>query len=635
MNKTRKIAKKRVASTQSGASSGTDQAATVNTSNTSSSSDASSWHEQYDATEFVENLTTASALWQQIVGRLTSSLIDNPPATLTIGHSDPFHMSESFLHAMGRLAANPSALLEKQMHLAHEHLMLWHQTTQRLLGKNTVAPEEVSDRRFKAHEWAENPYFDYLRRSYLINSNWMQSLLANLEGLEPHTAQKIRFFMRQVLDAVAPSNFAATNPLVLKTLLESNGASLVRGLQAMLADIEDGNGTLRVRMTNKKAFELGKNIACTPGSVVYENDLIQLIQYSPTTPQVHERPLLFVPAWINKFYVLDLSPENSLVRWAVEQGHTVFMISWVNPSEAQGKKSFDDYLNEGPLAALEVIEAITGSTKTNILGYCLGGTLVACTLAYLRAQNQQSRIASATYLTTMVDFTEAGELGVFIDESQISSLEQRMNARGFLEGSDMATTFNMLRANDLIWSFVVNNYLLGKEPMAFDLLYWNSDSTRMPATMHSFYLRNMYQKNLLAKPCGIELMGTPINITKIDTPSYILATKDDHIAPWISTYAATQIYDAPMRFVLSQSGHVAGVVNPPAKNKYGFWSSEVMPPRAQTWLDDAEFSATSWWTDWLRWMADYAGKKVKARTPGSKKYPPIEAAPGSYVRTRA
>lgn len=559
-------------------------------------------------------------------------MLQNP--SLTIGHSDPFHMGETFIKAATLIANDPSSVIEKQMDLWKDHLQLWHTTTQKLLGKPTEPSAPIQDRRFKDSAWGDNAYFDYLRRSYLINSQWVQSTVQSIDGLDSHSAQKTGFFARQIMDALAPSNFPFTNPEVMRETLESNGKSLVKGLQNMLQDIELGNGKLRISMTNTKAFELGKNLAATKGSVIFENDLMQLIQYQPLTPTVHEVPLLFIPAWINKYYILDLQEENSLVRFALEQGYSVFVISWVNPDEELGRKSFDHYLSEGPLTALDVIESITGSKQTNLVGYCLGGTLVAITLAYLRAHRQQQRVRSASYLTTMVDFTNAGELGVFIDESQISSLEQRMSEHGFLEGADMATTFNMLRANDLIWSFVVNNYLMGKDPFPFDLLYWNSDSTRMPAAMHSFYLRNMYQKNLLAKAGGITLLDTPINLSKIKTPSYIVSTREDHIAPWMSTYAATQLYDGPVRFVLSQSGHVAGVINPPSKNKYGYWSNDDLPARPQDWLDHSSFKQESWWLDWTRWIEPHSGKKVKARKIGNAAYRPIEDAPGAYARIR-
>lgn len=402
----------------------------------------------------------------------------------------------------------------------------------------------------------------------------------------------------------------------------------------MLDDLERGQGKLAIRMTDLDAFKLGENIAVTPGKVVYQNDLMQLIQYAPTTDEVARRPLLIIPPWINKYYILDLRPDNSFIRWAVDQGMTVFVVSWVNPDEALATRSFEDYMDLGPLAALDAMEQATGQKEANVIGYCLGGTLLASTLAYMKASND-SRIKSATYFTTMVDFADAGELSVFIDEEQLAALEAKMNERGYLEGSEMATTFNMLRANDLIWSFVVNNYLLGKDPFPFDLLYWNSDSTRMPAAMHSFYLRSMYQDNKLVEPGGITLKGVPIDLTTVETPTFILSTREDHIAPWTSTYAATQIYKAPVRFCLSASGHIAGVVNPPSAEKYCYWTNTKTPSDPEAWLRGAKKHDGSWWPEWQRWVSRHSGGKVPARAPGDGKLKPVEDAPGSYVAVRA
>jgi polyhydroxyalkanoate synthase subunit PhaC len=381
------------------------------------------------------------------------------------------------------------------------------------------------------------------------------------------------------------------------------------------------------------AFRIGENIAVTPGKVVFQNDLLQLIQYEPTTETVKRRPLLIIPPWINKFYILDLRPDNSFIRWAVDQGHTVFVVSWVNPGEDLAQKTFEDYMIEGPLAALDAMEAATGEREANVIGYCLGGTLLAATLAYMTAKGDD-RVKSATYFVTMVDFAEAGELSVFIDEEQLAALEDRMKTTGYLEGRDMATTFNMLRANDLIWSFVVNNYLLGKDPFPFDLLYWNADSTRMPAAMHSFYLRNMYQENKLAEPGGISLAGIPIDLTTVKMPSFLLSTREDHIAPWKSTYAATQIYGGPVKFTLSASGHIAGVVNPPG-SKYGHWENTKTPATPDRWLESAKMVADSWWPSWEKWVAKFGGGSVKARVPGDGKLKVVEDAPGSYVQVRA
>ncbi|MGH8633273.1 MAG: PHA/PHB synthase family protein, partial [Burkholderiales bacterium] len=438
----------------------------------------------------------------------------------------------------------------------------------------------------------------------------------------------------QYIDALSPSNFLLTNPEVLRETVASGGRNLVQGLSNLLEDVtRSGGDQAQLRMTDEKAFKLGINIATTPGKVVFQNELLQLIQYYPANGPVFRRPLLIIPPWINKYYILDLRAKNSFVKWAVEQGHTVFMISWVNPDATLAHKRFDDYLAEGTLAALAAIERATGESEVNAIGYCLGGTLLACTLGYLAAK-QDERIVSGTYFASMIDFKEAGELEVFIDEQQVAALEKRMQARGYLEGSEMATTFNMLRANDLIWSFVVNNYLLGRDPFPFDLLYWNSDSTRMPATMHSYYLRNLYMKNLLAKPGGIELGGVPIDLGRVRTPLYFVSTLEDHIAPWRSTYAGAKLFSGPVRFVLGGSGHIAGIVNPPTAGKYSYWTHPKLPDDPEKWLKGASQHPGSWWPDWTGWIAQHGGGKVPARIPGRGKLKAIEDAPGSYVRMR-
>jgi len=532
-----------------------------------------------------------------------------------------------------RLMAAPQKLMEAQLSLWQDYLTLWQNTARRMLGESPepVIAADPRDRRFKHPDWHENEVFDFIKQSYLLSARWVQNLVRNVEGMDDKTAQKVDFYTRQFVDAMAPSNFLLTNPEVLRRTVETGGENLVKGLSNLLADLDRGRGRLMVRMTDMEAFRIGENIALTPGKVVFQNDLMQLIQYTPTTEKVLKRPLLVIPPWINKYYILDLRPKNSFIRWAVEQGHTVFVISWVNPDEKLAQATFDDYLSQGPLAALDAVEQATGENGANVIGYCLGGTLLAATLAYMTAKGDD-RIKSATFLTTMVDFEEAGELSVFIDEEQLRALEEKMGKRGYLEGHEMATTFNMLRANDLIWSFVVNNYLLGQEPFPFDLLYWNSDSTRMPARMHSFYLRKMYQENQLVRPGGITLLGEPIDLARIATPSYILSTREDHIAPWISTYRATQIYRGPIRFVLAASGHIAGVVNPPEAGKYSHWVNEALPAEPEAWLAGATELAGSWWPDWQRWVSGQAKAKVAARQPGAGKLPAVEDAPGGYVK---
>ncbi|WP_366655809.1 class I poly(R)-hydroxyalkanoic acid synthase [Fodinicurvata sp. EGI_FJ10296] len=554
-------------------------------------------------------------------------------AGLTPPSFDPLNVGNAFFQMTARMMSDPAQLAQAQMQLWQNYVSLWQQTTERMMGRTfePVAEPEKGDRRFKDDAWNEDLVFDYIKQSYLLTARWMQSTVNDVEGLDPKTARKVDFYTRQFADALAPSNFVMTNPEVLRTTMESGGENLVNGLNNLLEDLDRGNGKLAIRMTDYDAFEIGRNIAVTPGKVVYQNKLMQLIQYTPTTEKVARRPLMIIPPWINKFYILDLREKNSFIKWAVDQGHTVFVLSWVNPDETLSEANFEDYMTHGPLAALDAIEQATGESDVNAIGYCLGGTLLACTLAVMKAR-EDDRIASATYFTTMIDFTDAGELSVFVDEEQLAALETEMSQKGYLEGSSMATTFNMLRSNDLIWSFVVNNYLLGKEPFPFDLLYWNSDSTRMPAAMHIYYLRKMYQENKLVEPGGLTLLDTPIDLSTVDQPTFILSTKEDHIAPWKSTYAATNIYGGPVKFCLSASGHIAGVVNPPAAGKYCYWTNSRKNKDPDAWLKNATQHDGSWWPEWQSWIAKYTGGEVAARQPGDGKLPAIEDAPGSYVK---
>jgi polyhydroxyalkanoate synthase len=549
---------------------------------------------------------------------------------------DPLHLGSAFLDMTTRLMTNPARLVQAQLGFWQDYLTLWQNTARRMWGEEVqpVIAEDSKDRRFKDEAWRENEVFDFIKQSYLLSARYFTNVVHAADDLEPKTAQKVDFYTRQFVDAMSPSNFLMTNPEVLRKTAETGGENLLRGLQNLLSDLERGKGKLKIRMTDDSKFTIGENIAVSPGQVIYQNELMQLIQYSPATEQVLKRPLLIVPPWINKFYILDLRPKNSFVRWAVAHGHTVFMISWVNPDETLAQKSFEDYMFQGPYAALDAIEKATGEKSVNAVGYCLGGTLLSATLARMAAK-RETRVKSATFFTTMVDFEEAGELGVFIDEEQLRAIEDRMSKRGFLAGGDMATTFNMLRANDLIWSFVVQNYLLGQEPFPFDLLYWNDDSTRMPAAMHSFYLRRMYQQNDLVKPGAVELGGTPLDLGKIKLPTYILSTREDHIAPWKSTYRATQIYGGPVRFVLAASGHIAGVANPPESGKYSHWVADGLPASPDDWLTNATELAGSWWPDWHRWVSALDKSRVPAREPGTGGLPAIEAAPGSYVKVMA
>ncbi|RVU39836.1 class I poly(R)-hydroxyalkanoic acid synthase [Hwanghaeella grinnelliae] len=574
--------------------------------------------------------------------KLVTDFLNKHPAGNTegaLGHGDPLNVGAAFLEMTHRMMTNPAAMMQAQVNLWQDYVNLWTATTHRMLGGESqpIIHPEKSDNRFRDEAWNENALFDYIKQSYLLTARWMQETVGEVEGLDAKTAKKVDFYTKQFADALAPSNFLLTNPAVLRETLDSKGENLIRGLENLLKDLEKGEGQLKISMTDAEAFAVGENIATSPGKVVFQTDLMQLIQYEPTTETVYKTPLVIVPPWINKYYILDLRAKNSFIKWAVDQGLTVFVVSWVNPDEKLARKTFEDYMKEGTLAAIDAVLGITGEPQTNIIGYCLGGTLTASTLAYMAAKKDE-RVKSATFFTTMIDFEEAGELSVFIDEEQLQALEERMNDRGYLEGSEMATTFNMLRANDLIWSFVVNNYLMGKDPFPFDLLYWNSDSTRMPAAMHSFYLRQMYLENKLIEPNGISLCDTPIDLTTIKIPVCVLSTREDHIAPWKSTYAATQTYKGPVKFLLAASGHIAGVVNPPnpEKPKYSHWTNTKNPSTPEEWLDTATEHPGSWWPEWLKWIKKQSGqKKTAPRIPGSeKKYPAIEAAPGSYVKAR-
>ena len=540
---------------------------------------------------------------------------------------------------MGQVAEywleDPQRALEAQNRLGKAYLDLWAAAAKRLTGEEIapVVTPEAGDKRFADPEWSSNQYYDFLKQAYLLSTRWAKQLVSDAAGLDPHTRQKAEFYMRQITNAVSPSNFVLTNPELLRETVLSNADNLVRGMHMLAEDIETGGGDLKIRQSDASMFEVGRNLATTPGKVIFQNDLMQLIQYAPSTPMVLKRPLLIVPPWINKFYVLDLTPEKSFIKWCVDQGITVFCISWVNPDAHLAKKSFEDYVHEGPLAALDAIKLAIGEDKVHTVGYCVGGTLLAITLAVMAARHDE-RVASATLFASQVDFTYAGDLKVFVDEEQISALERKMAERGYLEGKTMATVFNMLRSNDLIWPYVINNYLKGKAPFPFDLLYWNSDATRMPAANHSFYMRNCYLDNKLAK--GQMLIdGAPIDLKSVTVPIYNLATREDHIAPPKSVLLGCKFFGGPVRFVMAGSGHIAGVVNPPAKNKYQYWTGQ-RPRNADLdgWLAKAKEYPGSWWPDWLVWLTRQGPTEVPARVPGEGALKAIEDAPGSYVRVR-
>jgi poly[(R)-3-hydroxyalkanoate] polymerase subunit PhaC len=533
--------------------------------------------------------------------------------------------------------ADPQRTLEMQTRLGKSWLDLWASSARRLAGEPTepVAAPDPRDKRFADPEWSSNQYFDFLKQAYLLTADWAKHLVDDANQLDPAVRQKAEFYMRQLVNAASPSNFIFTNPELMRATINENAENLVRGTHMLAEDIAAGGGELRIRQSDASKFEVGRNLAITPGKVIYQNELMQLIQYAPSTEKVLRRPLLIVPPWINKFYVLDLTPEKSFIRWCRDNGITVFVISWVNPDEHLAGKGFAEYMRQGPLEALDVIGKVTGETEVNAIGYCVGGTLLAITLAYMAATGDR-RIASATLFTAQVDFTYGGDLKVFAaTPEQIEAVERQMAGRGYLEGTKMATAFNLLRSNDLIWPYVVNNYLKGEAPFPFDLLYWNSDATRMPAANHSYYLRNCYLENNLTKG-KMTIDGVGIDLGNVKVPIYNLATREDHIAPAKSVFVGSSAFGGPMRYVLSGSGHIAGVVNPPAKKKYQYWTGEA--PHGEdvdAWLTTATEHPGSWWPDWLAWIKAQDSTEVPARQPGGGTYQAIEDAPGSYVKVRS
>jgi polyhydroxyalkanoate synthase subunit PhaC len=552
------------------------------------------------------------------------------------GAEDVADVVRTLGHVLEYWLADPQRVIEVQTRLGTAFLDLWAATVKRMAGEQAadIITPDPRDKRFADPEWSSNQYFDFLKQTYLLTVKWANELVKNTHGLDPLTQHKAEFYVRQISNAIAPSNFILTNPELLRETLSSNAENLVRGMRNLAEDIAAGGGDLRIRQSDASKFEVGRNLAVTPGKVIFQNDLMQLIQYTPSTETVLKRPLLIVPPWINKFYILDLNPEKSFIKWCVEQGVTVFCISWVNPDARLARKSFTDYMRDGPLAALDVIETVTGQKQVNTIGYCVGGTLLAVTLAYM-AEKHDHRIASATFFAAQVDFAYSGDLKVFAaDEQQIEQVEREMAERGYLEGRKMANAFNLMRSNDLIWPYVINNYLKGKSPFPFDLLYWNSDATRLPAANHSFYLRNCYFENKLTKG-EMEVAGIRLNLRKVTVPVYNLATREDHIAPAKSVYVGSSFFGGPVKYVLAGSGHIAGVINPPKSGKYQFWTgSKPKGSNVEAWIDKAKEHPGSWWPDWIEWIRSQDETMVEARTPGGGKFKPIEDAPGSYVKVR-
>jgi len=552
-------------------------------------------------------------------------------------NADPMNAWPVFAELSRTMWDNPKQVADKTIEFWAQQQALWQSSMLKWLGaKDTPAPDLPHmlkpDKRFAHKDWSENAVFDYIKQSYLLTSGWIQDTVGSVGEMDPKERKKAAFFTRTFVEAMNPANFFALNPEVLEATLDQKGENLVRGLKMMLEDLDRGKGKLLIRQTDMDAFEVGRNTAVSEGAVIWQNDILQLIQYAPLTETVHAKPILFIPPWINKYYVLDLNPKKSMVKWLVEQGYTVFMISWVNPDERHGKLTWEDYMFEGASAAIDRALAETGQKSLHIGAYCVGGTLAGTLLAYM-GKTRDRRVASATFFAAQLDFEDAGELQVFVDENMLVAVGEEME-KGFMPADRMANAFNMLRSNDLIWGYVVNNYMLGKEPFPFDLLYWNADSTAMPARVHTHYLSHFYVKNDFARG-HLSVRGTPIRLSDIKGPVYHVATREDHIAPAASVYrGAKEMTGADVRFVLSGSGHIAGVVNPPVLEKYQFWTNpDLTQPTIEDWLKGATETPGSWWPDWDAWLAARSGRHVAARVPGATNGV-IEPAPGAYVKVR-
>jgi polyhydroxyalkanoate synthase subunit PhaC len=590
-----------------------------------------------DREKFARNMVLVAGQSQRLIADFLKRWAsrENP------GPLDPLNVSGAFFALLNAMGTDRETVMETQLQLWRDWMGLWESTARRMLGDSGVAPviaPAPSDRRFRDAEWQQNEVFDFIKQSYLLTANSLQGMVANLGGIPEKERNRVEFYTRQFADAFAPTNFLLTNPEVMRATLASSGENLVKGLNNLIADIERGRGELSIRQS-ADGFVIGENIATAPGKVVFRNKLIELLQFNPTTEQVYERPLLIFPPWINKFYILDLRPENSFIRWLVDQGYTVFVVSWANPDRELAQMGFEDYMRDGIFAALDAVKDATGVEDPNCVGYCIGGTLLAATLAYMAAKKDSihgsERIHSATFWAAQTDFSEAGDLSVFVDEAQLEAMEAQMKeAGGVLDGAKMAGTFNMLRANDLIWSFVINNYMLGKSPMPFDLLYWNSDTTRMPEKLHLSYLRQCYKDNALALG-KMMLGGVTLDLSKVKVPVYLQSAKEDHIAPANSVFKATKLFGGPVRFIVAGSGHIAGVINHPSAKKYQYWTSEKKTETIDGWRASATEHSGSWWPDWNKWLANLSGEKIPARRPGDGKLKVLGDAPGEYVKVKA
>ena len=578
------------------------------------------------------NLARAALTAQGAIAE--ASLRQADKTTLT---ADPFNVGPAMREVMSRLAAQPDRLMQAQADLLSRYMDLWQTTARRVASGEPAEPIArplAGDRRFTDPEWDKSPLFDVIKQSYLLSSQWLNELVAGVEDVEPETKRRAAFFTKLLTDAFSPSNFLISNPAALKAAVDSRGESLVKGMENFAADLERGGGALQISQTDSSKFEVGVNVATAPGKVVFENALIQLLQFEPSTEQVFEVPLLIFPPWINKYYILDLRAENSMIRWLTGQGFTVFVVSWVNPDPALAEKTFEDYLKDGVEAAVGAVLKQTKASQVNAVGYCIAGTLLSCALAYFAAKDDK-RIGSATFFAAQQDFSESGDLKLFTDEDWLRVIEVRMDeSGGVLPGRVMGDTFNALRANDLVWSFFVNNYLMGKELKPFDLLFWNSDQTRMPKRLHLDYLRRFYRENALAKG-DFSLNGVPLDLKKVKTPIFVQASREDHIAPYRSVYKGSKLFGGPVTFVMAGSGHIAGVINAPVANKYQHWTNDKRSDTVEAWMAGAAEHPGSWWPSWSKWLADRSGGKVPARDPSKGKLKPIEDAPGSFVKVKS
>jgi polyhydroxyalkanoate synthase len=549
--------------------------------------------------------------------------------------SDPFHVAPALTEIMTRLAVHPDRLLRAQANLFERYVDLWQTAAGAAWGAANAKPAAlVKDKRFADPDWSANPMFDLIKRSYLITSDWLNELVNSVDDVDPVTKRRVAFFTEMMTDALSPSNFLFSNPAALRELLKSDGESLVRGMQNFAADLEQGGGRLAIRQTDASQFVIGENVATAPGKVIFQNDILQLLQFAPTTDTVFETPILIFPPWINKYYILDLRPENSMIRWLTAQGFSVFVVSWVNPDQSLSNKDFSDYLKDGVYAALDAVLRQTGSAHSHAVGYCIGGTLLSCALAHMAARGD-GRIVSATFFAAQQDFSAAGDLSLFTSDDWLADVEAKIDQEGgVLSGREMSDTFNILRGNDLIWSYFVNNYLLGKDPRPFDLLFWNSDQTRMPRALHLFYLKNFYRDNLLSKG-ALDLESVRLDLAKVKTPIYVQSSRDDHISPAVSVYRGAQLFGGPVNFIMAGSGHIAGVINPPAANKYQFWTNAALPPTLEAWRATSQEHPGSWWQNWVDWLKPRSGGEVAARDPSRGPLAPIEDAPGSYVKVKS